>query len=61
MQDRVDRVTFVAMVLTELLRVDFEKTKRAAWLAKADLTTRRGSASFRAARRDGPLLRAARP
>jgi len=39
MQDRVDRVTFVAMVLTELLRVDFEKTKRAAWLAKADLTT----------------------
>jgi len=39
MQDRVDRVTFVAMVLTELLRVDFEKAKRAAWLAKADLTT----------------------
>lgn len=39
MQDRVDRVTFVAMVLTEVLRVDFEKAKRAAWLAKADLTT----------------------
>ncbi|MGA7675524.1 MAG: glycine--tRNA ligase subunit beta [Rhizomicrobium sp.] len=39
MQDRVDRVTFVAMVLTGVLDVDFEKTKRAAWLAKADLTT----------------------
>ncbi len=39
MQDRVDRITFVAMVLTGVLNVDFEKTKRAAWLAKADLTT----------------------
>ncbi|MBU6298378.1 MAG: glycine--tRNA ligase subunit beta [Alphaproteobacteria bacterium] len=39
MQDRVDRVTFVAMVLTKLLGTDFEAVKRAAWLAKADLTT----------------------
>ncbi|MDE2265428.1 MAG: glycine--tRNA ligase subunit beta [Alphaproteobacteria bacterium] len=39
MLDRVDRVTFVAMVLTELLGTDFEKAKRAARLCKADLTT----------------------
>jgi glycyl-tRNA synthetase beta chain len=39
MQDRVDRITFVAMVLTKLLGTDFEMSKRAAWLAKADLTT----------------------
>ncbi|MDE2134061.1 MAG: glycine--tRNA ligase subunit beta [Alphaproteobacteria bacterium] len=39
MQDRVDRITFVAMVLTKLLGTDFENTKRAALLAKADLTT----------------------
>ena len=39
MQDRVDRITFVAMVLSEMLDTDFEKAKRAALLAKADLTT----------------------
>ena len=39
MQDRVDRITFVAMVLSEMLHSDFEKAKRAALLAKADLTT----------------------
>jgi len=39
MHDRTYRVTFVTMILAELLKLDVDKSERAALLAKADLTT----------------------
>ena len=39
MHDRAYRITFVAMILADLLKLDIDKCERAALLAKADLTT----------------------
>ncbi|HEV2560643.1 MAG TPA: glycine--tRNA ligase subunit beta [Rhizomicrobium sp.] len=39
MHDRAYRITFVAMILADLLKLDVDKCERAALLTKADLTT----------------------
>lgn len=39
MYDRADRIAFVAMLLAEFIAADFDHVKRAACLAKADLTS----------------------
>ena len=58
--ERVERIEKLAGEIAEKIGADVEKAKRAARLAKADLTTGVVGRISRTARRDGPLLCAAR-